>query len=117
MAKVIGRSMEPLISNGAYCLFQYRAPNIRNGTVGLFQLHNEEDPEFGGRFTVKRLQLSTQPDSDGGFQRMSILAPENPEFKPISVESDDIRFIAEFLEVLKPLTDVSVKAGERYLFQ
>jgi hypothetical protein len=45
VARVIGRSMEPLIPDGAYCLFQFKAPQLRSDMVGLFQLHGAEDPE------------------------------------------------------------------------
>jgi SOS-response transcriptional repressor LexA len=105
VARVIGRSMERLIPDGAYCLFQFKAPQMRNDMVGLFQLHTAEDPEQGGSFTVKRLKLSTRQDSKEGSQRGAMLIPENPAFDPIPVKGDDVKFVAEFLEVLRPLTD------------
>jgi len=103
VARVVGRSMEPLIPDGAYCLFQFKAPKMQNDMVGLFQLHTGEDPEQGGHFTVKRLKLSTQPDPEEGLRRATMLVTENPAFEPIPVEGEDVRFVAEFLEVLRPL--------------
>jgi len=103
IAQVVGRSMEPLIPDGAYCLFQFKAPQVRRDLVGLFQLHSAEDPELGGRFTVKRLKLSTQVDEGEGWRRVVTLFPENPAYEPIVVGDDDVKFVAEFLEVLRPL--------------
>lgn len=105
VAKVIGQSMEPLIPHGAYCLFQFKAPQIKNNLIGLFQLREMEDAEYGGRYTVKKLKISTQPGTDGEFKRVAVLEPENPSFSPIPIEADNVNFVAEFLEVLKPLTN------------
>ena len=95
VAQVVGRSMEPLIPDGAHCLFQFKAPEVRDGLVGLFQLHTAHDPELGGSFTVKRLSVSRQSDQEGGWRRVAILVPENPVFAPIPVEGDDVKFVAE----------------------
>lgn len=104
VAKVTGRSMEPLIPDGAYCLFQFKAPQLRNDMVAVFQLHDSEDPESGGHYTVKRLKFSRRNTADG-ITRIATLLPENPAFQPISVNQDNVKFIAEFLEVLQPLAN------------
>jgi SOS-response transcriptional repressor LexA len=101
VAQVVGHSMEPVIPDGAYCLFQRKAPNLKNDMIGLFQLHSAEDPETGGRFTIKRLRISTTRNRDGELQRITTLVPDNPAFKPIPVEDEDVKFVAEFLEVLR----------------
>lgn len=102
VAQVIGKSMEPLIKDGAYCLFQSKAPQLKSDMIGLFQLHQADDPEHGGGYTVKRLKLSTRTDPEEGWQRVATLLPENPAFDPISVNGEDVTFVAEFLEVLRP---------------
>jgi SOS-response transcriptional repressor LexA len=108
VAQVVGASMEPLIPNGAYCLFQFKAPQVRNNLIGLFQLHDTEDPELGGHFTVKRLIVSTQTSPGVESYRTTTLVPENPSFSRIPVETETVRLVAEFLEVLKPFeTDVT----------
>jgi SOS-response transcriptional repressor LexA len=104
VARVDGRSMEPLIPDGAYCLFQFKAPHLKSDMIGVFQLHGVDDPETGGSFTVKRLKLSTQNDPIDGMQRVSVLLPENPAFDPIPV-NENVKLVAEFLEVLRSLTD------------
>lgn len=105
VAKVVGRSMEPLIPDGAHCLFQFKAPQLRNDMVAVFQLHDSEDPESGGHYTVKRLRVYRQ-NTDEGVVRKAKLMPENPAFQPITVDEDNVKFVAEFLEVLQPLTKV-----------
>lgn len=104
VAEVIGASMEPLIPDGAYCLFQRKQPRLRSDMAGLFQLHDATDAESGGRFTVKTLQLRSTTGDDG-YERSTLLVPENPEFSPIQVTEDNVTFIAEFVEVLRPLDD------------
>lgn len=102
VAQVVGAYMEPLIPNGAYCLFQFKAPQVRNSLIGLFQLHDTEDPELGGHFTVKRLIVSTQTTPGVESYRTATLVPENPSFPRISVETETVKLVAEFLEVLQP---------------
>ena len=109
VARVVGQSMEPLIPDGAYCLFRFKVPHLRSEMVGLFQRHSVTDPELGGRFTIKRLKVSTQLDPEEGRRRVTTLVPENPAFEPIPVEGDDVKFVAEFLEVLRPLVGDSAK--------
>jgi SOS-response transcriptional repressor LexA len=103
VAQVVGHSMEPLIHDGSYCLFQFKAPHLKNDMIGLFQLHAADDPETGGRFTVKRLNIRTTRDANGELHRVSTLVPENPTFPPMPVMDEDVKFVAEFLEVLHPM--------------
>ena len=72
------RSMESVIPDGRYCLVRFKAPQLKNDMVDVFQLHGAEDPEMGGSFTVKRLKFSTRTDPMKGLQRLATLIPENP---------------------------------------
>lgn len=101
VAQVVGHSMEPVIPDGTHCLFQFKAPHFKNDMIGLFQLHAAEDPETGGRFTIKRLRISTTRNRDGELQRVTTLVPDNPAFPLIPVQDEDVKFVAEFLEVLR----------------
>ena len=53
-AYVSGRSMEPLIPDGALCLFRRNPTGTRQGRVVLVQDRRIVDPDTGGSFTVKR---------------------------------------------------------------
>jgi len=114
VAQVTGRSMEPLIPDGAFCLFQRKAPALRDGMIAAVQLHGLEDPEHGGRYTVKKLAVTTERDpATGEMRRRTILEPLNPECRPLVVsdESGDIRLVAEFVEVLAELAPPEAVEG------
>lgn len=93
VAQVRGRSMEPLIPDGAYCLFEPMDGRALVGRVVLVQLRRYDDPETGGAYTVKRLK------SAGG--RRVRLVPDNKEFEEVMVErTADVRVIAALVAVL-----------------
>lgn len=52
VAQVVGKSMEPAIPDGAYCLFAAPVEGSRQGKTVLLQLHGQTDLEHE-RFTVK----------------------------------------------------------------
>lgn len=56
VAQVVGRSMEPRIPDGAWCLFAAPVTGARSGRVLLVQHREIDDPETGGNYTVKRYQ-------------------------------------------------------------
>ena len=101
-AAVSGRSMEPLIRDGAICLFRPMEGRAPDDKVVLLQLRDARDPETGGRYTVKRFKVAGR--RDGRISRVR-LEPVNREFQAIVLEEDPMRQltpIAEFLEVLVP---------------
>jgi hypothetical protein len=56
VAQVVGKSMEPAIPDGAYCLFAAPVTGTRQGKTVLVQLRDATDPETGERYTVKRYE-------------------------------------------------------------
>lgn len=56
VAQVVGKSMEPVIPDGAYCLFAAPVTGTRQGKTVLVQLLDATDPETGERYTVKRYE-------------------------------------------------------------
>jgi len=99
---VSGRSMEPLIRDGAICLFRPMEGRDPDGRVVLLQLRDERDPESGGRYTVKRFRVLAR--SGRRITRVR-LEPVNKEFSPMVMDEDperELKIIAEFLEVLVP---------------
>jgi SOS-response transcriptional repressor LexA len=97
VAQVIGKSMEPEIPDGSYCLFRKvdmpsspdRAVLVRHG--GL------TDPETGGQFSLKRYI-----EDEGLLGRKQVVfVPLNPEYSVIEIaEGDEVRVIAEVVKVL-----------------
>jgi hypothetical protein len=104
VAQVVGRSMEPAVPDGAYCLFRWGVAGTREGRTVLVRLRDVMDPESGESFTLKRYTSTKVAAEDGGWRHLLIqLRPANPEFEPIELTVDDeggVDVVAELLEVL-----------------
>ncbi|MBI3400322.1 MAG: LexA family transcriptional regulator [Acidobacteria bacterium] len=103
VAQVVGKSMEPGIPDGSFCLFAAPVVGTRQGKTVLVQLRDTADAETGERYTVKR--YSSEKIQVGGSWRHSriTLKPNNPKFTPIELNDPDggqLQVIAEYLEVL-----------------
>ena len=103
VAQVVGRSMEPKIPSGSWCLFSPCPTGSRQDRLLLVQVNTHTDPEDGGRYTIKRYH-SVKTITDEGWQHNQIeLQPLNPEFRPIQLaaeDTNDIRIIGEFVAKL-----------------
>ncbi len=108
-ARVVGRSMEPLIPDGSLCVFRTGVVGSRHGRRLLIEKFGETD--FASRYTVKRYtsvkKYSDAGESEGAWEHTwehdSIrLEPLNPEFEAFELGPDGFRVIAEFVEVLQP---------------
>ena len=108
-ARVYGRSMEPLIPDGAICLFRSDVAGSRNGKILLVQHHAISDPENGGSYTVKKYRSLKVRDADAGgedaWTHAAIqLVPMNAEFPSIWINPDqaeNLQVVAEFIRVLQ----------------
>jgi type I restriction enzyme, R subunit len=104
VAQVVGKSMEPAIPDGAYCLFRAPVEGTRQGKTLLIQLRDANDPETSQRYTVKRYESEKTTQDDGTSSHLRIvLKPLNPEFKPIVLTVDDegtVDVVAELVEVM-----------------
>src|SRR5690606_5831265 len=65
VAQVMGKSMQPKIPSGAWCLFRPCPAGSRQDRLVLVQVHKHFDPEDGGRYTVKRYRSTKQSSEDG----------------------------------------------------
>lgn len=105
--RVVGRSMEPRIPDGAICLFQggEALAGTRQGRIVLVALRGSGDSEAAGRLTVKQYWSVKAADSDDDIRHTRIeLRPINPEFDPIAIERADeaeFRILGEWLAVLR----------------
>jgi type I restriction enzyme R subunit len=102
VAQVAGRSMEPRIPDGSWVVLRAGVAGDRAGRIVLVELAGAEDPEDGGRYTLKRYRSVKRAGDDGSWHHESItLEPLNPEFEPIELSpDDDARVIAEYVETL-----------------
>ena len=103
VARVVGHSMEPVIPNGAYCLFAAPVTGTRHGKTVLVQLRDALDPDTGERYTVKRYESEKVQEDDSWRHSTITLKPLNPDYAPIvlnDVEEQQVQVIAEFMEVL-----------------
>lgn len=105
VAQVVGKSMEPAIPDGAYCLFAAPALGTRQGKTVLVQLRDTTDPESGERHTVKRYESEKAQAGDFWRHEKIPLKPVNPDFQPITLTGADegqLQVVAELVEVLGP---------------
>jgi SOS-response transcriptional repressor LexA len=104
VAKAVGRSMEPKIHDGDYCVFRADPVGTKQGKIVLAKYRGPADPDTGGSFTVKRYSSEKIPDPDGDWRHTKVtLSPINPAFQPIILtpESEgDVHIVAEFLDIL-----------------
>ena len=103
VARVVGRSMEPRIPDGAHCLFASPVTGSRQGPTVLVRMRDEMDAETGQRFTVKRYRSRKTRDENGWRHMEIVLEPLNPAFDPIRIAADDeteVEVLAELVEVL-----------------
>ena len=105
IAQVVGKSMEPTIPDGSWCLFQLERGGSRNGLVVLVESRMVSDPETHQSFTIKRYRSEKEDLGNGQWRhKRIILAPDNKAFKDIVLENvsgDDFKVVAEFVEVLE----------------
>ncbi len=107
VAQVVGESMNRRIPNGAWCLFRANPSGTRQGKVVVVQHRSIEDPETGGRYTVKLYASEKVPADDGGWRHERIILhpdSDRPEFEPIEITvhegEDNFLVVAEMLTVL-----------------
>jgi len=103
VARVVGRSMEPVIRDGSLCVFRAGVVGSRQGKNLLVQQIGAT--ESGAEFTVKRYTSKKAAIGEDEWWHEQIrLEPLNPDFEPMVFGPEDeqrrFRVIAEFVEVL-----------------
>jgi len=105
VAQVVGRSMEPRIPDGAYCIFRGPVAGSRSGRIVLAQHRDIDDPETGGSYTVKEFDSRQVSGKESDERRGTIyLRPLNPEYLPIELRDtpdEEVHVVAELVEVLE----------------
>lgn len=109
VAQVFGSSMNRVIPDGAWCLFRINPQGSRNGKIVVVESRAIDDPETGGRYTVKRYfseKANTESSLAGFRQTKIVLRPDSSDasHKEIILLPDlegDVRVVAEFLSVVE----------------
>ena len=102
VAQVVGRSMEPEIADGSWCVFRAGVTGSRTGRRVLVEDVSQSE-QGGERYTVKRYTSKKSKPSEYGEWRHDEIMLEslNPECSFITLTEDPpCRVIAEFICVL-----------------
>ncbi len=103
VAQVVGKSMEPIIPDGSWCLFRAPVEGTRQGKTVLVQLRDVTDPDTGQRYTVKRYESAKASKGSSWRHERITLKPVNPDFKPIvliDIDAGELQVVAELVEVV-----------------
>jgi SOS-response transcriptional repressor LexA len=103
VAQVVGKSMEPAIPDGSYCLFAAPVIGTRQGKTVLVELRDATDSETGERYTVKRYESEKLKEGDSWRHTKITLKPANPAFEPIvltGADEGELKVVAELVDVL-----------------
>lgn len=105
IAQVVGKSMEPTIKDGSYCVFRYERGGSRNGKVVLVESRHVSDPESFQSYTIKRYRSKKVHQPDGTWiHEKIILSPDNIDFEDIILENvseHEFKVIAEFVSTIE----------------
>ncbi|OGX39611.1 MAG: hypothetical protein A3D87_01480, partial [Omnitrophica WOR_2 bacterium RIFCSPHIGHO2_02_FULL_50_17] len=105
IAQVVGKSMEPTIKDGSWCLFRPDQGGSRNGKIVLVESRKILDPETNTSYTIKRYfsEKAAGEDENSFRHKKIILRPDNKDFDDIVLENvreDEFHVAAEFVEVV-----------------
>lgn len=102
IAQVVGRSMEPVIPDGSWCVFRRNVVGSREGKRLLVENLAESDAG-GQRYTVKRYHSEKRYSDDGEWAHSVVrFEPLNPEFDAWEIDDEhQCRVLAEFVRVLE----------------
>jgi type I restriction enzyme R subunit len=104
IAQVVGKSMEPTINDGSWCLFRPDQGGSRNGKIVLVESRRITDPENQASYTIKRYHSEKENLGNGQWKhKRIILSPDNNEFKDIILENvleEEFHVVAEFVQII-----------------
>lgn len=101
----IGGSMDKVIPDGAYCLFEKYEGGPRNGLICLVESDNFLDPDFKAHYMIREYTSKKTVTKDGWKHQEIVLFPRSysTEYEPIILRNEetiDLRVIGVFLKVL-----------------
>jgi DUF2075 family protein/phage repressor protein C with HTH and peptisase S24 domain len=104
VVRALGKSMEPNIPDGSYCVFRQPVIGTRNNKIVLVQHYEVSDPDYGGAYTIKKYTSRKTYREDGAWEHEAIeLKSLNPDYAPIALpleKGTEFTVIAEFIKTL-----------------
>jgi hypothetical protein len=100
VARVVGRSMEPRIPDGALCVFRAGVVGSRQDKLVLVERFGTT--ETSARYSVKIYTSKKRYSGEDEWAHTSVrLEPVNKEFEGFELVEGEARVIAEFVQVLE----------------
>jgi len=103
--KVVGESMNRVISNGSICLFKLNTEGSRDGKIVLIENMDVQDPDFNSAFTIKTYS-SKKEIFEGTWKHTSIVLRPNSydvTYQNTVINEEEakgMRVIGEFVKIL-----------------
>jgi len=101
VAKVCGKSMEPVIKDGSLCVFRFGVHGSRENKKVLVYHKDIADSENGGNFSVKEYHSNKQENPDGTWQHTEIVLKSlNRDYNDIIIkvaEESEFLVVAELV--------------------
>jgi DUF2075 family protein len=94
IAQVIGESMNKIIPNSSYCLFEEYTAGSRNGEIVLAECTSIQDGDYGSGYTIKKYS-STKSYSEDSYSHESII------LEPLSYDDSYEPMILSDNEIIK----------------
>lgn len=100
VAQVAGRSMEPLIPDGSWCVFRGEVTGSRQGRLVLVEDRSASGE--GQRYTIKRYRSQKSVNEESWQHERITLEPLNPEYEAWDLEPDGrYAVIGEYVAILE----------------
>ena len=97
MAQAVGKSMEPLIVEGDFLVFEKDIEGSKQNLIVLAEHHKIEDPDTNSSFTVKKYTSTKKPNIDTEWEHDGIvLKALNQDYEDILINPED----AENIQIL-----------------
>lgn len=105
VCKVVGESMNKVIPNNSWCLFQKDTGGSREGKIVLVEHYDIQDSDFGAGYTVKLYHSEKEIGQESWLHKAIILKPlsNNLGYENIVLAEDEIselKVIGTFICVL-----------------
>lgn len=105
IVRAVGRSMEPKIHDGDYCVFRANVVGSRQNKTVLVKHNSINDPETGGQYTIKKyFSKKKYSDKDEWEHEEIQLLPLSDKYEPIIIKNSDegeFMVVGEFMGVVK----------------